>query len=336
MPSTTASTLTAQKLVDYARNFPWTTPAVGVAGYNDQPAVSFLDEVVKEILALTNPWKWNAARLPVFQTQPYQQDYPTSLSQNVMGWLQAAVIADINNTAQPMPILPINAVNALLPTMNPGRPQKVCYVTNSVAQTATWGRGRPGDPAASQLIKDPLVLNGGGPGNNPITAITDANGNILTVTTYGTTGLTAPLAASGAAAGVTVADGSVVWTVQDPNGIALRIDALSTFNSVVWEIRALYQQKPPNITLLTQTIAPIPDDLNWLVKQGFLAMCYKQVDHAKFQAEFTQWLINIQKAMGASDREYNEFGFYPAQPLQGGFGEPGSGTWGYPGWPGWQ
>ena len=55
MPSTNASTLTAQKLVNYARTFPWTTPVMGVAGYTDQPAVSFLDEVVKKILAKTNP-----------------------------------------------------------------------------------------------------------------------------------------------------------------------------------------------------------------------------------------------------------------------------------------
>src|SRR5579859_4717189 len=159
MPSTNCSTLNAQILIDYARTFPWTTPVVGLAGYNDQPAVSFLDEVVKKILAKTNPWKWNAAKFPVIQTQPYQQDYPTSISQNSVGWLQAAVIADINNTANPVPILPINTVNSLLPTMITGRPQKVSWVTNSVAQTAVWGRGRPGDPGPNVTYQDPLVLN---------------------------------------------------------------------------------------------------------------------------------------------------------------------------------
>lgn len=90
------------------------------------------------------------------------------------------------------------------------------------------------------------------------------------VTIYGVTGQTAPLAAAGAAAGTTVTDGSVVWTVQDPNGVALRVGAMATFQSLVWEMRVLYQQKPPNITSLTQTIAPIPDALNYFVKQGFL------------------------------------------------------------------
>jgi len=340
MPTTNSSTLNAQQLIDYARTFPWTRPVVGLAGYSDQPAVSFLDEIVKKILAKTNPWKWNAARFPAIQTQPYQQDYPTSISQNALGWLQSAVIADINNTSNPIPILPINTVNTLLPAMITGRPQKVTWVVNSVALTAVWGRGRPGDPGPGSIYTDPLVLNGGGPSTNPLTAITDANGNILVVTTYGTTGLTAPFAASGAAGGTIVNDGSVRWTVQDPNGIALRVDALATFQSVVWELRVLYQQKPPNITTLKQTISPIPDDLNYLVKQGFLAFCTKQAEsaaqRAKFPAEYAQWLEDIQSAMESSDREYNEMGFYPAQPIQGGASEGGgAGTFGYPGWPGW-
>lgn len=336
MPTTNASTLNAQLLVDYARTFPWTTPVLGVAGYNNQPAVSFLDEIVKKILAKTNPWKWNAKGFPAFSTQPYQQDYPTSISQNNLGWLQSAVIADINNTANPIPVLPINAVDRLLPTMIVGRPQKVAWITNSTSQTATWGRGRPGDPGPNVPYVDPLVLNGGGPSSNPLTAITDANGNILLVTTYGVTGSVAPLASVGAAGGTTVTDGTVVWTVQDPNGVALRLDALATFQSVVWELRVLYQQKPPNITRLNQAITPIPDDLNYLVKQGFLTYCTKQTDRSKFAGEYQQWLEDIQSAMESSDREAVEFGFYPAQPIQGGATDGGgTGTYGYPGFPGW-
>lgn len=336
MPSTVASTLNAQLLIDYARTFPWTRPTLGLAGYSTQPAVSFLDEVVKKILSKTNPWKWNADKFPVIETQPYQQDYPTSISQNNLGWLQAAVIADINNTANPIPILPINTVDKLLPTMITGRPQKVAWVTNSIAQTAIWGRGRPGDPGPNVPYTNPLVLNGGGPGRNPLTAITDPNGNVLVVTGYGVTGSTPPSASSNAPAGTTVIDGTVTWTVQDPNGVALRVDALATFQSVVWELRVLFQKKPPNITTLQQTIAPIPDDLNYLVKQGFLAFCTKQTNRADFPAEYAQWLADIEEAMGSSDREYQEFGFYPAQPIQGGGSEGGNaGTWGYPGWPGW-
>ncbi len=344
MPNTIASTLNAQLLIDYARTFPWTTPFLGVAGYTTQPAVSFLDEVVKKILAKTNPWKWNAAKFPVINTSPYQQDYPTSISQNVLGWLQAAVIVDINNTSNPLPILPITAVDRLLPTMVMGRPQKVAWVANSIAITGVWGRGEPNDPGPESAYMNPIVLQGGGPGNNPFTTITDANGNILVVTGYGpgnvsgVTGSTPPAAPANSQAGVTVQDGQITWTVQDPNGVALRVDALATNQSLVWQVRVLYQKKPPNIRTLIQTVAPIPDDLDYLCKQGFLCYCTKQSKNPeKFPAEFAQWMEDIQIAMGASDREQNEFGFFPSNPIQGGGGDAGgnTGTWGFPGWPGW-
>lgn len=323
------STLTPQLLVDYARTFPWTTPVIGIAGYNSEPAVSFADDIVKKIMAKTNPWKWNATPFPKVQTQPYQQDYPTSISQNQLGWLQSAVIADINNNTKPLPILPINAVNSLLPTFITGRPQKVAWIPNALAQTGSW-------PGAYSTYIDPLSANGGGPASNPITAVTDSNGNIELVTTYGVTGGTEPdWPPAGAAAGTTTQDGSVTWTVQDPAGVALRIDALATFQSNIWELRVLFQNKPPNITSLGQDLSPIPDDFSYLVKQGFLAYCYKQVDHGKFVVEFSQWLEDIQSAMESSDREYQEFGFYPSAPLQGGGGEGGVGSYGFPGWPGW-
>ena len=336
MANTSSSTLTTQQLIDYARLFPWTKPAVGLAGYSKEPALSFADDVVKKILAKSNPWKWNAAKFPAINTQPYQQDYPTNVSQNTLGWLQAAVMIDINSNQNPPVMPPLTVVQNLLPTFIANAPQKVSWVVNKLAQTATWGGGGPSDPGPNTVYQDPIVLHGGGPGSNPLTSVTDPNGNIQVVTTYGVTGSAQPAwPSAGAQSGTTTQDGSVVWTVVDPNGVALRLDALATNNSLVWQIRVIYQVKPPNITALGQTLFPIPDDLSYLVKQGFLAYCYKQSDSAKFAQEYAQWLEDIQVAMGASDREYQEFGFYPAQPLQGGTTDSTSGLWSYPGWPGW-
>lgn len=337
-PTQTPSTLTPQQLIDYGRLFPWTTPAIGVAGYSDEPAVSFSDDIMKKIMAKSNPWKWNAAKFPAVYTQPYQQDYPTSISQAVMGWLQSAVSIDVNNLNTPKVIPPMTVVQNLLPTFLCNIPQKCCWIPNALAQTGTWGGPNATDPGPNTVYKNPLVsVPGGGPGSNPLTAVTDPNGNIQVVTTYGVTGASQPSwPASAAPVGTLTGDGSVVWTTQDPNGVALRLDALATNNSIVWQIAALYQIKPPNMTSLSQTFAPIPDDLSYLIKQGFLAFCYKQVDSDKFQVEYAQWVAAIQEAMGASDREYQEFGFYPAGALQGGTSNDGmTGTYGYPGWNGW-
>lgn len=327
MPNSVTSDLTPQLLVNYARLYPWTKPAVGLAGYADQPACSFVDDIVKKIMAESNPWKWNAVKVPRLLTQPYQQDYPTSISQNTLGWLQSGVISDINNPSLPMPRAPMTVVKNLLPTSDCDIPLKACWIPNSLALTGQW-------PGPGTTYTNPLNSEGGGPGTNPLTAITDTNGNIQVVTTYGVTGTQPPTwPAAGAQAGVPTPDGSVVWTVQDPNGIAFRLNKLATFNSQVWAIHLVYQNKPPNITALKQSISPIPGDLDYLVRQGFLAHCWKQADSSKFPVEYKQWMDDIQLAMGSSDREAEEFGFSPAQPIQGGGYQEGG--YGYGGWPGW-
>ena len=169
----TPSTLTGQQLLDYARNFSWTTPALGVSGYSDEPTISFLDDICKKILAKANPWKWNEKQVPAFYTQPYQQDYPTSVSQGVMGWLSAATMVDINNTtSQPAIQPPVNCVARLQPTSVCGNPSKVCWIVNSMAITGQQNGSQWPGPQIPYV--NPLVSAGGGPSNNPNTAITHA------------------------------------------------------------------------------------------------------------------------------------------------------------------
>lgn len=327
------STLTVQQLIDYARTFDFTHPTVGLAGYDDEPALSFANDIIQKIMAINNPWKWNSYVAPVFYSQPYQQDYPTSISSSTMGWLESATITDINNPAGTPQFFvkpPMQCVARLLPSYVLGIPTQMSYLLNRNAVTGVW-------PGANTLYQNPLVSAGGGPGQNPLTAITDPNGNIQVVTTYGTTGSSIPaFPTTGAAAGTTTTDNTVVWTVMDPLGVAFRLNALASFGSNVWQFNVTYQQKPTQITTLSQTFAPVPDDLNYLVKQGFLAYCYKQSDKKTFQIEYAQWLEDIQQALESGDRETQTFGLYPDSSLQSpGRGAGGVGTYGYPGWPGW-
>jgi hypothetical protein len=331
MASTIPSTWNGQRLLDYARLFSWTTPAIGVSGYAYEPTLTFLNEVLQRLLNKSNPWKWNKSKVPLFYTQPYQQDYPTNISMNTLSWLEDAVMIDINNiTPSSQNIPPLTVYSRIQQAFIPGYPTKICWIPNELAITSTW-------PGPNVYFQNPLaaVAGGpanGGPGNNPPCAITDPNGNIQVVTTYGTTGGSAPSwPVANAAAGTTTNDGSVVWTVQDPNGVAMRLDRVASFGSNVFQINANYQNKPPVITTLKQNLSPVPDDLIYLVKQGFLAMCYKQVDSAKFQTELAQWLLDIKEAMGASDREDQEFGFSPVDAMQ----DTGIAEQNYPGWPGW-
>lgn len=341
--NTNSSTLTVQQLVDYARTYPWTIPTLGIAGYSDSPAVQISDDIAKKILCKANPWKWNQYPFPTFYTQPYQQDYPTSVSQNTLGWLHSATMTDINNGNAPLPQPPMTVVQSLLPSYACDIPTKICWITNSMAQLGVWGGSAiikgTSNPGPGSVYTNPVnnaTTGLGGPNGNPLTAILDTNGNIQVVTQYGTCGNNQPIwPAANAAAGTITNDGSVQWTVQDPNGVALRLNFIATNSSTVWQINASYQQKPITITSIGQTFAPIPDDLSYLIRQGFLAFLYKHAGKKEFSQEYAQWEEAIQMAMGASDRELQEFGFYPENSIQGGSGGSGAGANAYPGWPGW-
>lgn len=328
MANTTSSTLTPQLLIDYVRSvYDKSTATVGLAGYEDEPALSFSNDIVQKVMNPNNPWKWNSYNFTPFYTQPYQQDYPTSISQNTVGWLENATIININSVgSRPLPQPPIRCVARLLATSLTGIPGQICWIPNRNAILGTW-------PGAGSVYTNPLTSAGGGPASNPLTAISDTNGNIQVITTYGTTGSTQPSwPAANAAAGTVTNDGTAAWTVQDPNGVTLRLDALAVNGSPVWKVLPVYQQKPPLITTLSQTFDPIPDDLGYLLKQGFLAWCYKKGDPKMFQQEFLQWMADIKEAMGASDREPQEFGMYPSEGIAA---RRGCGGYSYPGWPGW-
>jgi hypothetical protein len=333
MASTSPSTITPQLLIDYARAVgDWTVPTVGLAGYSPEPALSFCQDIMQKILAKNNPWKWNSYVAPLFYSQPYQQDFMTNVSSNDMGWLESATFTDINNPAgTPQYFIkpPLQCVARLLPTYVVGIPSEVSWLLNSNSVTGQW-------PGPGTLYLNPLTSQGGGPGNNPLTGIKDPNGNLQTVTTYGTTGTNQPTwPAANSPAGTTTNDGSVVWTVMDPNGVAFRVNMLATYGSNVWQFNVTYQKKPPLMTTLNQTFAPIPDDLQYLIKQGFLAYCWKKADKATFAQEYAQWLADIQQALESYDREIQTFGIYPADSLQNTGGGSGVGTYGYPGWWGW-
>lgn len=330
--NTQPSSWSPQNCIDYARTFDFAVPTVGLAGYDDEPALSFSNDIMQKIIAKNNPWKWNSYVAPVFFSQPYQQDFMTNISSNTMGWLESATFTDINNPAgTPQYFIkpPLQTVARLLPTYVVGIPNEIAWILNRNSVTGSW-------PGPNMLYLNPLISQGGGPGNNPVTGITDPNGNLQTVTTYGTTGSSQPTwPSAGAQAGTTTNDGSVVWTVMDPNGVAFRVNMLATYGSNVWQFNVTYQQRAPLITSLTQTFAPIPDDLQYLIKQGFLAFCYKKSDRNTFQIEYAQWLADIQQALEQTDREAQTFGIYPADSLQNTGGGSGVGTYGFPGWWGW-
>jgi hypothetical protein len=331
MPS--VSTTTLQSIVDSSRVYRELVPQSEAAGWTQEPALSIGNDVMQKILAQTLNWKWNRAYVPPFLTVALQQDYCTNITD--LGWLEQGWRVDINNSANPnapKPVYAMEAVRDLELTSYQSSPFNLSYVPNYLAQMGAWTPNTPIiggygvaqtpaspiqqfiDPSGNILFIDSgrlgLSINSPGFINGPVT--------LPGYNPYGVTGSTIPNAGSNPSPGTQVTDGTVTWTVANPNGYTIRLAPLPAFSGIVWFIQPVYQKKPPTLTSLQNTLAPIPDELAYVFREGFMAMCYEHAGSRMAAAKYAKWEESLFTALRAGDRERDSAIMYPSEGLGGG------------------
>lgn len=328
---------TLQQVANSFKTLPELTPLMGTSGWTQEPTISIANDVFQRILAQDMDWKWNRAYAPAFLTNGLQQDYVTNVSD--MGWVENAAMLDINNTGFPKPEWSMEAAGDLKRTSRQGTPFKIGWTPNSLAVMGTW---LPNTVYACPygVAQSP---------NCPITQFLDTNGNILFIDStilklnvdspgyngglaivsalpnfpYGTSGATQPAADPNSPAGALVQDGSVIWTVANPAGIAFRLDPIPNLGGLTYLLMPVYQRRAPVLISLQQTIAPIPSDYAYLFRQGFLAIAYDYAGSKKAASSYVKWEESLMTALRAADRETNDNTMYPSESLTGGRGYGG-------------
>lgn len=298
-------------------------------------------------------WKFNRINVNPFPLISFQQDYfvPGVVT---LGWLESCWANQFSSTAQPKPKMPVEVTrDTIVMTNQPGYPAKICWLPNKLLMTGTWGATEistitgQNNPGPGVVYTNPLTATTGP--SNPITQITDPNGNLWVVTTYGTCGNTQPSWPSTPSfptyqnpntAATTVTDGTVVWTAVNPNGQGFRINSIPPQQGMVFTINPIAQSRLVQFTTLGQTLEPIPDDYYQYFLDGCLAQCYRRHPDAKVRARFKDewaiWLRSLDMAVRQENRENTDYGFVPGQSIMSG----GFGYWqqnpAYPfgGWPG--
>lgn len=295
----------------------------GAAGYSTEPGLTLANEVMSRILAENMPWKWNREIAPPFLTVSLQQDYCTQL--NDIGWLENGWLVDINNSTSnsngaPKPIRPLETVRDLTQTSAQSVPFQISFVPNYQAYMGLWqantayGCGY----GVAQLPR------------SPIQQFIDANGNILyidstnlglniespgytgttiplpTFAPYGTSGSVQPAAIPNATAGTLVQDGSVIWTVADPQAYCLRVSPVPALNGLTWLVCTQFQQAPPILSTLQQNLYPIPYSMLYLFRAGLRAALTRENDLAKGQAMYAEWEQVLMQAIRAADRQQED------------------------------
>jgi hypothetical protein len=331
-PATQSPTI--QQIVTQMRANPKFIPVLGTIGYTQEPALSISNDLMQRILSEGMNWKWNRGYVPAILTVALQQDYCTQVTD--IGWLETAWRVDINNSTNngnlaPKPVFPMEAVRDLDQTAMQRVPFQVSFIPNTIAFLGQWyanteyGCGY----GVSQI---PI---------SPIQQFLDINGNILyidstvlglninspgftstpivlpTPNPYGVSGSVQPSAPPDSPAGTQITDGTVTWTVADPNGYAIRVAPLPAFSGLAWLITPVYQSKPPYFTDLHQTISPLPPEYTYLFRQGFRAKLYAEAGDKQATEAYAKWEEDLIVAVKGADRQQEECVVYPSESLMG-------------------
>ncbi len=339
------------------------------AGFSVRPIVNIANRTMEQLCGGEGlfPWKWNQFNLPLFYWNSWQQDYALigepgaeaedgGPSVTNLAWLQEGMAVDINNPSMPKPWSPVSV----------GRNQSrmtgsyisnsiyikpVCYaifLPNNLLYFGTWGAAQDNNatwgnnPQAGQLITNPRGPAGQAMPNNPILQIEDENGNLLVLTTFGTTGNSAPSAAANSNPGTTVDDGTCVWTVVDPYGYGIRITPVPSQTGTVWQMNLVGQMKPTKFSgatstsLKSQTLFPLTDDFYQRFLDGCAAECMLYSSNPKIRAGYEQanakWIASLLAMRKGVDREPELNNIQPKRTVIGAGGSGMSSNLG-PFWP---
>jgi len=296
------------KISDYInqiRAYPQVVPVLSQSP-GTEPALSIANDVIQIMLAQSLPWKFNRAAAQPFLTVALQQDYITSITD--LAWIEQGWRIDINNTSIPKPVFSLEMVRDIQQVFWQSVPFQVSWIPNSLAIYGTWQKN----------TSYPTGLGSAQTPTSPIQQFIDSNGNFLFVSVNGISGNSQPSLPANSAAGTTVTDGGVTWTVADPNGIAFRTAPMPATSGIVWEMHPIYQKRPPIKTNLMQTISPIPDDFGYLFRQGLLAMCYIHAGSKQGAMAMSQWKEDLFTALKGSDRERDQTTMQPEGLMSGG------------------
>ena len=329
------STITLQRILDKVLPLGDVNPVlVNVSGYQLEPFLTICTDVMTEIYSQSFPYKWNEVELPEFYTNSFQQDYALVDSDGEsfydLEWLERGICVQMVTTANPKPWGYVEVGRQLTQAtgsfvQNPGW-RNPTFVANSfpnyMLYYGTWGgtdtdASLGNNPGAGSVYVSPLDSTAGQQ-QNPISQIRDENGNLLVVTTYGTCGSVAPVLAENAEPGTTIADGSVTWTVVDPNAIGIRILPVPSSTNAIFQFRLVGQRPAPNFDTetgrgklnLNQTLAPFPDKYEPYFRQGVIAQCYRYSSNpavaAKFEKNWAIWVAGLKNLRELQDREQEE------------------------------
>src|SRR6185312_4556893 len=286
-----SSTLTLQSTVNVAQTHLELLPIANVGGFTNEPALSLCREVIQVILAQPLDWKFNRAEMGMFVTAPNKQDYLfAGATFFFLGGNSQGVGIDLSSNSA----LTISGTTVTIKTLEVynGSVGDVGYIlgTGSTYDSVFSSNGATGGFSGNTYTVTNIsgktitaTLTGTASGTSGAPGITDfgwlAAGTIVNINTntpiLPTRHIEAvrdiqPLSLAGVP--------EKVCMVTDLGTGVLKIRFSPVPGTTAWGVNLVYQKKAPLPADLNATWSPIPDELSYVVRQGFLARGYRYIN----------------------------------------------------------
>jgi hypothetical protein len=327
------STITIQSVVDFARLNVKLAPLVGVGGITNEPALSIANDTIQEVLAPPYNWKWNRNEMGLLVTQQFKQDYLTAGATAFV--LQNANATALNCGGVGIDLVSNNGITSATGTStvktletHPFQVGQTVYITGtgsaydssyslSLAGVFTGGNTITAVPNSTSFqIATPAGASGtsGAPGITNFGWLESA-----TIKQVNSTSTPQPIFIGQAVRMIDpssdVGDPERFAVIKDNGNGILKVRCWPVPSTYSWGVNIVYQGKAALVTNLSSTWNPIPDELSYVFRQGFIAKAFRFVDSVRADREYAIFLQNIMRALGQSDAELDTQGFSPNQPL---------------------
>ena len=323
-----SSTITLQQVVNLASTHLDLIPLASVGGYQSEPALSICNDVLQNILAAPLDWKFNRAEMNMFVTSPNRQDYKfAGATFFCITNVPSGVGIDLASNSA----LTISGTTVTIETLEQynGSVGDVCYIAGTGSNydstftqngvTSSWGGCKYTITAINGQTITATVSGGTPSGTSGAAGITDF-GWLAAATMVNLNVNTAilptrhPEAARDLQPTSSVGIPEKVAVIQDlgTGVLRIRLDRAAAAGAI-WGFNLVYQKKAALKTALTQTWSPVPDEISYVVRQGFLAAGYRYINSPRADVEEQKFQTKIRQALGADERETVEVQLCPAE-----------------------
>lgn len=327
--------ITLQSVINFCSTHADLLPLSGIGGYTSEPALTFCNDAISDLLADPNDWKFNRIEMPMMVTCPQKQDYifggacAFSLASTSQGW--AIDLATNNAITVTGGVVTVNTLESHRfavgdtvylnnVTMTTGTASAYNSVFTDTGSATSWSQGYV---ITAITAKSFSFAAGAGQNNSDVggaPGIVDfgwcTSGSMVQMVNTSSPQYSQELTAYRELPVTSfVANPEKVSVLADLGDGTLKIRFYKAPGSTSWGVKLVYQAQAPVKQSLADSWAPFPDQSSSLYRQAVVYRMYRWLNSPRAEVEYQKLQQEIAKTQGGDSAEATDVSLKPAEPL---------------------